>query len=475
MHKLPQTLTVSQLTCEIKNLLEDEYRFVQVSGEISNLRRPYSGHSYFTLKDDQAQLTSVLFKNQQRYLLEELRDGQQVVCHGRITVYEPRGNYQLIVDTVDFHGSGLLQLRFEALKKRLSVEGLFDAESKKAIPAQPRRITLVTSATGAAVHDFLKIWQTRQSIIDMDIYPVRVQGQGAAEEISAAIAHLNRLNHCDIIVLCRGGGSLEDLWAFNEESLAWSIYHSQIPVVSAVGHEIDFTIADFCADLRAPTPTGAAEQLVPDVRQLKLMVHDRRRRLTARILEMLTRRERDLSQNKRLLGKLETRFTRYTLHTDHLTDRLIRALGNRLDHSQQALSHTRQRLSHQLPSRRLSMYQERLQFASTRLTSLIQRIMEQKRADLAHQATLLDAVSPLSILGRGYAIARRKKTGRGRDELITSSMQVQPRDRLELLLHQGTVDCEVIRSHAPEARSEPDSRPLAEVKKRGVATQINTE
>ncbi|MBC8208084.1 MAG: exodeoxyribonuclease VII large subunit [Desulfobulbaceae bacterium] len=441
---LKQTLTVSQLTSDIKNLLEDEFRFVQVSGEISNLRRPYSGHSYFTLKDDRAQLTSVLFKNQQRFLLEDLRDGQQVICHGRISVYEPRGNYQLIVDTIDFHGSGLLQLRFEALKKRLEAEGLFAADHKKQIPALPKRITLITSATGAAVHDFLSIWHKRQSTIDIDIYPVRVQGPDAAEEISSAIDHLGRLRHCDIIVLCRGGGSLEDLWAFNEEIMAWSIYHSQIPVVSAVGHEIDFTIADFCADLRTPTPTGAAERLIPDVRQLKLIIQDRRRRLASRITEQLIRSEQDLRQNKKLLGKLETRFTRHTLETDHLTDRLIRGIRHKLNHEHQTLVHTEQRLQHQLPSRRVTMHQERMKSITARFNTQLERILEQKTAALAHQASLLDAVSPLSILGRGYSIARRKKKGRAKEEIISRSTQVKPQDQLEILLNQGIIECEVI-------------------------------
>ena len=259
----PAILTVSQISRSIRTLLEGEFRFISVSGEISNLSRPYSGHSYFTLKDEGAQLRAILFKGQQRFLAKDINDGQQVICHGRISVYEPRGDYQLIVDSIDFHGAGALQLQFEKLKNRLAVEGLFDQARKKMIPMFPRKIVLITSPTGAAVHDFLKVWRNRQWGATIQIFPVRVQGIGAAEEIAAAIATVNRELDSDIIVLCRGGGSLEDLWAFNEECVARAIADSTLAIVTAIGHEVDFTIADFCADLRAPTPTGAAEQIIP--------------------------------------------------------------------------------------------------------------------------------------------------------------------------------------------------------------------
>ena len=261
--------SVSALTRELKNLVESKYRFIQVQGEVSNLKRPYSGHSYFTLKDDRAQLRAVLFKGNSRYLQKPIEDGQQVICHGRISIYEPRGDYQLIVDTVDFQGSGLLQVKFEELKKKLAAEGLFDPDKKQPVQKFPREIVLVTSPTGAAVHDFLKIWRKRDVPCNILLFPVRVQGSGAADEISQAITTVNKhFPQVDCIVMCRGGGSLEDLWAFNEEVVARSIAESRLPVVSAIGHEIDFTISDFCADIRAATPTAAAEQLIPDRRQL---------------------------------------------------------------------------------------------------------------------------------------------------------------------------------------------------------------
>ena len=313
MQSAPAIATVSQVTRRIKDLLEGKFRFVQVSGEISNLRRPASGHCYFTLKDEDAQLAAVLFKNQQRYLLEQPRDGQQVICHGRVSVYEPRGSYQLIIDTIDFHGQGLLQLRFAELKKRLANEGLFGNDHKKKLPSHPRRITLVTSTSGAAVHDFLSIWRKRGRLVRVDIYPVRVQGKGAEAEISQAIEELNRRQHCDVIVLCRGGGSLEDLWPFNEELPAWTIFHSQIPVVSAVGHEIDFTIADFCADMRAPTPTGAAELLLPDQAQLAGHLATIRQRLARSLDNRLTGSAQQLRHTVQRLGSLDSLFIRQTL------------------------------------------------------------------------------------------------------------------------------------------------------------------
>ena len=250
--------TVTEINDSIRGILEVQFPFVSVAGEISNLRQPLSGHCYFTLKDDKAQIRAVLFKMQQRYLSAMPADGQMVICHGRISVYEARGEYQLIVDTIDFHGTGIMQLEFERLKQKLAAEGLFDEETKKQLPYLPEHITLVTSPKGAAVHDFIRIAQSRCPLTKIAVFPVSVQGDAAAGEISRAIAAINKHLKTDIIVLCRGGGSLEDLWAFNEEKVARAIDASTIPVVSAVGHEIDYTIADFVADLRAPTPSGAA-------------------------------------------------------------------------------------------------------------------------------------------------------------------------------------------------------------------------
>ena len=257
----PRILTVTELTRSIRGILETEFPFITVSGEISNLRQPYSGHVYLTLKDENSQIKAVLFKLQQKYLRELPADGQKVICRGRISVYEPRGEYQLIIDYLERLGTGELQVAFGMLKQKLADEGLFDPVTKKEIPRFPARIALVTSPEGAALHDFLKVALERYPSQPIEIFPVRVQGKEAATEITNALVQLNQLQRSEVIVLCRGGGSIEDLWPFNEESVARAIYASHIPVVSAVGHEIDYTIADFVADLRAPTPSAAAETI----------------------------------------------------------------------------------------------------------------------------------------------------------------------------------------------------------------------
>lgn len=444
-----EILTVSQISRSIRNLLEGEFRFVQVSGEISNLSRPYSGHSYFTLKDEGAQLRAVLFKGQQRFLAEDIRDGRQVVCHGRISVYEPRGDYQLIVDTIDFHGAGLLQLQFEELKRRLAAEGLFDEERKKAIPAFPKKITLITSPSGAAVHDFLKIWRNRGWGATIQIFPVRVQGAGAAEEIAKAIARINRIKTTDtslrpdIIVLCRGGGSLEDLWAFNEECVARAIAGSALPIVSAIGHEVDFTIADFCADLRAPTPTGAAEQLIPDKTRVQSQILLCKKQLATLLLQKINDYSRQVSQNRRLLGDLGMTLSHFTLQIDHSTSRLTHSLERLLQEQTLRLEKTLSRLQRQSPATRVTIQSERLRHASEKLRQHIQVLLQQKSAAFSAQAALLDTVSPLATLARGYAIVRRKKSGKKEEEIISRSGQVHPGEAIDIVLHDGRLECEV--------------------------------
>jgi exodeoxyribonuclease VII large subunit len=254
--------TVSQLTGEIKTLLEKNFEHIWVEGEISNFRQPTSGHLYFTLKDESSQLRAVMFRMQNRLLKFEPEDGLQVVCYGRLTVYDPRGEYQIVVDHLEPKGLGALQLAFEQLKEKLSGEGLFDPARKRPLPTLPQKIGIVTSPTGAAIRDILQIIDRRFANVHILLYPVRVQGPGAAQEIAQAIDELGQWPGLEVMIVGRGGGSLEDLWAFNEEGVARAIHRSPVPVISAVGHEIDFTIADFVADLRAPTPSAAAELVI---------------------------------------------------------------------------------------------------------------------------------------------------------------------------------------------------------------------
>jgi exodeoxyribonuclease VII large subunit len=436
--------SVTSLTRELKNLVEGKYRFVQVKGEISNHKRPYSGHSYFTLKDDGAQLKSVLFKGQSRYLEKELADGQQVVCHGRLSIYEPRGDYQLIVDSVDFQGSGRLQQQFERLKQKLQEEGLFARENKNELPQFPKKVVLLTSPSGAAVHDFLNIWKKRAFPTQVQVYGVPVQGDTAAKEIAKGIEIINvLLPETEIIVLCRGGGSLEDLWAFNEEILARAIANSTIPIVSAVGHEVDFSISDFCSDLRAPTPTAAAETIFPDGKILREHIARYRQTMGRTLLERIEDASYRVLQNRRILGDMDALFSNALLRVDHASHKLLSFMEKRIAHAESGVDEQTMRLQAASPSSRVRLQQQRLQFATDKLLYLCKNILSDKESLLGQQAALLDAVSPLATLGRGYSIARKLTPSSAKKTLLTKSSDVQIHDKIEIRLHQGELECQV--------------------------------
>jgi exodeoxyribonuclease VII large subunit len=439
--------SVSELTFAVKNMLEGRFPFISVAGEISNLRKPYSGHLYFTLKDDRAQIKAVLFKMQQRYLEQLPRDGQMVVCRGRLSVYEPRGDYQLIIDGLDFHGAGALQLAFEQLKKKLAAEGLFDQADKKEIPALPRHITLITSPTGAAVQDFIRIAGSRCPLVNLSIYPVSVQGEAAAGEIRQAIVDINTQLDTDAIVLCRGGGSIEDLWAFNDEQLARTIRQSSIPVISAVGHEIDFTIADFAADLRAPTPSGAAEILVPDKEALADRVQTLRHRLSRTIQTRLETLQNRLALLQQHLAGTAQPVDTMMMRLDHLSAKLEQAIHQILTTRQTRLEQQQTRLQHNTPLHILHRHGEKVQTLHQRLELAMIRGCKEKKQALGRSAALLDAVSPLSTLARGYAVARKKIT---RKTVLTSVAQVSRGEEIEIILHRGSIDCSVLGRTDPE-------------------------
>lgn len=433
-------LSVSELNNSIRTLLEGRFPFVSVAGEISNLHRPYSGHLYFTLKDPSAQIKAVLFKTQQRYLAEPPKDGAQVVCRGRISVYEPRGEYQLIVDSLDFHGAGALQLAFAQLKSRLAAEGLFDEHRKRAMPGLPRHITLITSPQGAAVHDFIRIATRRYPPIRIAVYPVTVQGERAATEMIQALADINAGPATDLIVLCRGGGSIEDLWAFNDEQLARAIRASGLPVVSAVGHEIDFTIADFAADLRAPTPSGAAELLVPD----RLALLRRVETCRGRMLRTLTHRIEQVRQRlllaRQRLESMPHPIDRLLLRVDQWSLGLELAIKTILAAKGQRLARAALRLEQHNPAHRLDLYNQQLGGLQSRLAQAIRSLVLAREEGLARAAGVLQAVSPLATLARGYAIVRRDG---GKKGVITAHSQVEINERVEVLLHQGRLQCRV--------------------------------
>ena len=435
--------TVSELTRSLATLFDNNYRFVHIHGEISNLKCPFSGHLYFTLKDSNAQLKAVLFKGQKRYLAENVKDGQQVICHGRISVYEPRGEYQIVVDTVDFLGSGLLQLEFEKRKQRLIAEGLFDQEHKKNIPVFPEEIILITSPGGAAVHDFLTLCRIRKTSARIRILPVRVQGEGAAEEIAEAIDRVNREIDSDVIVLCRGGGSLEDLWAFNEECIARAIYRSRIPVITGIGHEIDFTIADFCADFRAPTPTGAAEKIIPDNTRLLASIRKLREQMAGHIGRKLKNSLDRVAYNRRLLGDLSSRVVNASLKLDSCLATLVQSMQDLLRHRERTSDDLARRLQDQAPLVKILFQQQRLDFLNTNIKRQTAALLERKTSRFAHQIARLQAVGPLATLARGYSIVTAQDTLSGGKKIIMDSAQVTVHDQLEIRLHRGYLSCEV--------------------------------
>ncbi|MGV1098787.1 exodeoxyribonuclease VII large subunit [Thiovibrio sp. JS02] len=431
--------TVTELTRSIRGVLEVQFPFVSVVGEISNLRTPFSGHLYFTLKDAAAQLKAVLFKTQQRYLACKPQDGMEVVCRGRISLYEPRGEYQLIVDTMEGKGTGALQLAFERLKEKLASEGLFAPERKRLLPLLPEKISLITSPQGAALHDFLKIAGQRFPSLPLEIVPVRVQGEGALEDILAAIEFCNQGPRSDLIVLCRGGGSLEDLWTFNEERLARAIADSAIPVVSAIGHEVDFTIADFVADFRAPTPSAAAEAIIPNQAQLQAQVRNVSRQLARTMRDRLSSLRHTVQAQRRILGDPTSLLDHFRLATDHASAALQYALSRQIHAHELSLERMRNRLCRQDPSLRLNHQQYRVQELQRQMTGAMQRLLADGENRFARAVGILDAVSPLAVLARGYAIV--KKT-RG-ETVVRSAAEVDMGEELSITLHQGEIACTV--------------------------------
>ena len=451
IHSAQAIQTVSQLTASIKFMLEQGFRFISVCGEISNLRTPFSGHHYFTLKDNTAQIRAVLLKPQARYLHSPLIDGQKIICRGRISVYEVRGEYQIVVDSVEEFGIGELFQKFLALKEKLSSAGIFDPSKKKPLPKYPNKIVLVTSTGGAAVHDFLKIWRQRHSPVAISIFPVTVQGKSAAAEIIKAIKVINSSNFSDIIVLCRGGGSLEDLWPFNDEHLAYAISGSQIPVVTGIGHEIDFTIADFAADYRAPTPTGAAECILPDTSLLQEKISQYNSILIKYVRHVLDKKDRELAHCSKQLSSIETNFLPHFLRLDSLFEKLSSSMNSFLQVKQHRVDIEREQIHTYAPELQLLLRQEKIRFFSTNLVRAITRLLEQAENTLKYQSSLLNTSNPLSSLSRGYAIVRKVKTVHGDNSIVRDADLVDEGERLEVILNKGNLIVTVDEKHRQKA------------------------
>ncbi len=403
-------LSVSQLTRKIRNVLEMRVGEVWVEGEISNLRKQASGHHYFTLKDEGAQISCVLFRGDARKLSSPISDGQKVQLHGEVSVYEPRGTYQIIVRLVQAKGRGALQAKFENLKSRLSAEGLFDEGNKRPIPSFPRSLCIVTSPTGAALQDMLNILERRAPWVRISIYPVLVQGDAAADQIANALHHIGSgdpaLPRFDTVVISRGGGSLEDLWPFNEEIVARAIAALDIPVVSAVGHEIDFTIADFTADLRAPTPSAAAELIVPDATELLTRFDFLGKAINDRTLAVLQRwTERlDFLQRGALTREPERALADLQQQLDRTADALSTAAGISLAESVKTLTELQHRIALSHPIRRLDSALIEFETLSKRLTSATQSALQQHSERCSSAEAALKHLGPEAVLARGYSV-----------------------------------------------------------------------
>jgi len=398
--------SISELTENIKSLLEDTFPFIWVIGEISNFRKPISGHCYFNLRDEYSQINAVMFRGQQRQLKFDPEDGMNVTGMGRISVYEPRGTYQIILEYLEPSGVGALQVAFEKLKLRLAEEGYFEEKYKKPLPFLPQKLSLITSITGAVIHDMLTIVNRRFPDIAIQISPVKVQGDGAANEIVAAIETLNTYSDTDVAILARGGGSLEDLKAFNSEAVAKAIFNSRIPIVSAIGHETDYTITDFVADLRAPTPSAAAELVVPEKKEFKRRLFEFRRRL---ILNMFHNIEKLQSKLTELTGKLvdpRRKIEDYRLRLDDLTTGLQKALTYRIHRDYEHLGFWVDRLYANIPINVLSKVNYQLEQLYGNLLKTYSIFINSKKNNLRELTAKLGALSPISILERGYSITQ---------------------------------------------------------------------
>ncbi len=435
----PEILTVSDLNRQIKSILEKTYPFIWVKGEISNFKVPASGHFYFTLKDAGAQIKSVMFKGFSNQLKFRPEDGMEVLVRARVTVYEPRGDYQLFCEVMEPVGYGALQVAFEKLKAMLQKEGLFDISRKKQLPSFPQKIGLITSPTGAAIKDMLNVLGRRfGGGLDITIMPTSVQGDKAPREIAQAVrlAHKMGLDRFDVLIVGRGGGSLEDLWAFNTEEVARAVSECCIPIISAVGHEVDFTICDFVADLRAPTPSAAAELVVKNKADLSERVKMLSRQMTHLIVKKIQHaRANSTNVAKRLIDP-KRRLQDLMLRCDEWTDRLLQSMQRFLSDSQIEIKFLMERIAS--PENRIAALKQKIKLSETRLQNQMQKAVQFKGQSFTRLAGKLDSLSPLAVLDRGYSII--KKEG----HIIKDMAQLNTGDEIELKLSKGQAKAKVL-------------------------------
>ncbi|EGR2756338.1 exodeoxyribonuclease VII large subunit [Vibrio parahaemolyticus] len=428
--------TVSRLNAEVRLLLENEMGIVWLVGEISNFSAPVSGHWYLTLKDSRAQVKCAMFRGNNRRVTFKPANGNQVLVKARLSLYEPRGDYQLIIESMQPEGDGRLQQEFEELKMKLAAEGLFAQTNKLPLPEHPKRVGIITSKTGAALYDILDVLKRRDPSLPVVIYPTMVQGDDAAIKIAQAIGRANSRNECDVLIVGRGGGSLEDLWCFNNEILARTIAASQIPIISAVGHEVDMTIADFVADVRAPTPSAAAELVSRDNSHKDQSLVAKQHKLASAMRYYLAQQKQ---QSAQLLHRLERQHPSYQLQRqsqqlDELDMRLRRAMQHFIYTRQQAVERKHHRLQLNSPAKHLAQQKSRLERVEHKLLDAMDRKLLTMRHQLAIAAEKLDTVSPLATLKRGYSITQ---TDQGK--VVTSADDVKTGDLLVTRLANGEI------------------------------------
>jgi exodeoxyribonuclease VII large subunit len=435
MTKSLDILTVSELTRQIRLQLESNFDSIWVEGEISNLRSPSSGHLYFTLKDENSQIKTVVFRSHMRFLRFEIKDGIQVISRGRVSVYEPRGDYQLIIDYIEPKGVGALHLAYEQLKERLKSEGLFDDSHKKPLPLLPGKIGLITSPSGAAVQDMINIILRRFPNTGILIFPVRVQGEGASSEIAHAIEYLNKISGVDVMIVGRGGGSLEDLWAFNEEIVARAIYHSDIPVISAVGHEIDFTISDFVADLRAPTPSAAAELVVANKSELISYLKNWMGRLENLVCQFLESNRNKLGFLDKRLSDPRRRIDDFRLRVDDIFNRLSIDTSNLLQRKAEQFERRKDALISRSPKGRIGELKNLISQLNKEIDVHIKHYLGNQRHRFERSLEGLDRLSPLNVLRRGYSITRALPNY----NILKDVKGLKVGDRINVKLHRGEI------------------------------------
>ncbi len=431
--------TVTRLNREARMILEGSFPPIWVQGEISNLSRPSSGHLYFSLKDQHSQVRCAMFRNRNVALRFTPENGMLVLARANVSLYEDRGEFQLIIERMEPAGDGLLQREFEELKQRLYREGLFSEEHKKPIPAMARTVGVITSPTGAAIRDILSILRRRFPATVIIVYPATVQGEGAADQLIAAITTAGQRKECEVLILARGGGSLEDLWPFNNEQLAHAIFHCPIPTVTGVGHEIDFTIADFVADRRAPTPSAAAEMVSPDQVQIRAALAQQVRKLSRLIRNRLNELRQRVSQcSKRLQDPVRTIQT-INQRLDNLNMRLVHLMRTRLGEADGQVTGLATRLGRKNPAYQLRVYSERCEHTQQRLQLAIRQAIRQCHGSLLTLGRALETVSPQATLDRGYAIVSKSATG----EIIRDAGHLTTGEDINARFARGQAECRV--------------------------------